>query len=49
MQFIEVGCNYPEWDTARRESIVLSFSENATDAHDTTSRNFCQDICTAKP
>lgn len=49
MQFMQVGCNYPNWNIANHESIILSVSENAIAAYDTTSRNFFKTFAHPNP
>jgi len=40
MQFMQVGCNYLDWNRARLERIILSVLENAVATYGITSRNY---------
>lgn len=49
MQFMQVGCNYPNWNITRHESIILSVSEKAMATYDITSRNFFKTFAHPNP
>lgn len=49
MQFMQVGCNYPNWNIARHESVILSVSENAMTIYDIISRNFFKTFVLPNP
>lgn len=49
MQFMQVGCNYTNWNIARHESIILSVSENAMATYGTASRIFYKTFACPNP
>lgn len=48
MQFVQVECNYPNWNIARHENIVLSASDNAVATLGYKKQELFQGTCVSK-